>query len=133
MNNILIFENWINTENANVVRTSLNEELIHRMNNIYNYMDICTNSCSDSYRLEINKMIYDYKMICVEDYDVLRLFQTMYYNTKNLGGQDIVTQSYASILSLFDKALLERNFQTIHSVFRLDRYLVNNIINQNKS
>ncbi len=40
MNNIIIFENWLNTENANIVKISLNDELKYRMQNIYNYMDL---------------------------------------------------------------------------------------------
>jgi hypothetical protein len=40
MNDILIFESWLNTPNAKIVRTCLNSELIYRMDNIYNYMDL---------------------------------------------------------------------------------------------
>ena len=82
-------------------------------------------------KLKLETFIMDYDLIGFENADTLLLLLNVYTRLRGWTGSDDVLYTYYPLfLSLLDKAIIDRNFQVIHSVNRLHRMLNRIIYNK---
>ena len=82
-------------------------------------------------KLKLETFIMDYDLIGFENADTLLLLLNVYTRLRGWTGSDDVLYTYYPLfLSLLDKAIIDRDFQVIHSVNRLHRMLNRIIYNK---
>ena len=82
-------------------------------------------------KLKLETFIMDYDLIGFENAETLLLLLNVYTRLRGWTGSDDVLYTYYPLfLSLLDKAIIDRNFQVIHSVNRLHRMLNRIIYNK---
>ncbi len=73
---------------------------------------------------ELKDMIMNHNVISYENIKPIQLLQTLYERMRNwTNGRSVISTYYPKFLSLIDEAMIEREFDVIHSVLRLERYL----------
>lgn len=73
---------------------------------------------------ELKTMVMNHNVVSLENIKTIQLLQLLY---DRMAGwtfdKSVITTYYAKFLSLIDEAMIEREFDVIHSIFRIDRYL----------
>ncbi len=87
---------------------------------------------SDTGDFELKNMIMNHNIITIEN---MKPNQLLYMLHERMGGwtydKSVISTYYPKFLSLIDEAMIEREFDVIHSVMRLDRYLKSLIQREN--
>lgn len=85
---------------------------------------------SDLFNLE--HMVMDYNVISYENVQPIKLLDLLYNRMRHwTDGRSVVTTYYPKFLSLIDEAMIEREFDVIHSILRLERFLKSIIQREN--
>lgn len=88
--------------------------------------------CSESGQFELEQMTMNHNVVSYENIKPIQLLQTLYERMHSwTNGRSVISTYYPKFLSLIDEAMVEREFDVIHSVLRLERYLKSLIIREN--
>ncbi len=70
-----------------------------------------------------------HQVVAFENIEPIRLLQLLYERSRGwTSGRSVISTYYPKFIALIDEALIKRDYTTIHSVFRLERYLKSLII-----
>ncbi len=105
---------------------NLNEEIFYNRGSV----GIIEGKSCDEFKLK--DMVMKHNVICYENNESMILLDLLYERMRNwTNGKSIISTYYPKFLSLIDEAIIEREFDVIHSVLRLDRYLKSLIQREN--
>ncbi len=103
-----------------------NEEIFYNRGTI----GIIEGKNCDNYKLE--HMVMNHNVICYENNESIILLDLLYERMRNwTNGKSVISTYYPKFLSLIDEAMIEREFDVIHSVLRLERYVKSLIQREN--
>ncbi len=73
---------------------------------------------------DLDPMIMDHQIVCYENMEPIQLLQTLYERMRLWTyGKSIYGTYYIKFIYFINKAMVKRDYETIHSILRLDRYL----------
>ncbi len=105
---------------------NFNEEIFYNRGSV----GIIEGKNCNEFKLE--HMIMKHNVICYENSESIQLLQLLYERMRNwTNGKSIISTYYPKFLSLIDEAMIEREFDVIHSILRLERYLKSLIQREN--
>ncbi len=79
---------------------------------------------SEMGEFDLTHMIMDHNVVCYENIEPIQLLQLLYERMRGwTNGRSVISTYYPKFISLIDKAIIKRDYDVIHSVLRLDRYL----------
>ncbi len=75
-------------------------------------------------KFNIPNMVMNHNIITCENIEPLKLLDLLYERIRKWTyGRSVISTSYTKIVSLIDEAIVEKEYDVIHTVFRIERYL----------
>ncbi len=75
-------------------------------------------------KFNLELMVMDHNLVSIENLEPIKLLELIYKRLRKwTDGRSVTSTYYPKFLSIIDEAIVEREYNVIHSVLRLERYL----------